>query len=76
MSILFKPGYGPVQQDLREIGKEIKALKPEAIVITCGHFQGEGDAIEGKRFKKKDPLLELSNTLCHSEPERTHQSVA
>lgn len=52
MSILFKPGYGPVQQDLREIGKEIKALKPEAIVITCGHFQGEGDAIEGKRFKK------------------------
>ncbi|GLA60914.1 hypothetical protein AtubIFM54640_001416 [Aspergillus tubingensis] len=46
VSILFKPGYGPVQQDLREIGKEIKALKPEAIVVTCGHFQGESDAIE------------------------------
>ncbi|GAT31316.1 hypothetical protein RIB2604_04300470 [Aspergillus luchuensis] len=46
VSILFKPGYGPVQQDLREIGKEIKALKPEAIVVTCGHFQGESDVIE------------------------------
>ena len=48
VSILFKPGYGPVQQDLREIGKEIKALKPEAIVITCGHFQSENDTIQGK----------------------------
>ncbi|PWY81625.1 Extradiol ring-cleavage dioxygenase, class III enzyme, subunit B [Aspergillus sclerotioniger CBS 115572] len=46
VSILFKPGYGPVQQDLREIGKEIKALKPEAIVITCGHFQSENDTIQ------------------------------
>ncbi|OJJ70419.1 hypothetical protein ASPBRDRAFT_56215 [Aspergillus brasiliensis CBS 101740] len=46
VGILFKPGYGPVQQDLREIGKEIKALKPEAIVTTCGHFEGDSDAIQ------------------------------
>ncbi|PYH45909.1 DODA-type extradiol aromatic ring-opening family dioxygenase [Aspergillus saccharolyticus JOP 1030-1] len=41
VSILFKPGYGPVQHDLRQIGREIHQLRPEAIVVVSGHHQSE-----------------------------------
>ncbi|OJJ43523.1 hypothetical protein ASPZODRAFT_154419 [Penicilliopsis zonata CBS 506.65] len=46
VSILFKPGYEPVHRDLREIGKEIKRMNPDGIVVTCGHFQSENDTIQ------------------------------
>ncbi|PYH93852.1 Extradiol ring-cleavage dioxygenase, class III enzyme, subunit B [Aspergillus ellipticus CBS 707.79] len=46
VSILFKPGYEPVHKGLREIGKEIQSLKPDAIVLTCGHFQSDSNTIQ------------------------------
>ncbi|KAJ5994064.1 Molybdenum cofactor synthesis C-terminal [Penicillium sp. IBT 35674x] len=46
VSIMFKPEHEAVRQGLRELGKQIKALKPEAVVLTCGEFEGESDAIQ------------------------------
>ncbi|KAJ5731779.1 Extradiol ring-cleavage dioxygenase class III enzyme subunit B [Penicillium malachiteum] len=46
VSILFKPEHEAVRLGLRELGKEIKSLKIDAIVTTCGEFQSETDAIQ------------------------------
>ncbi|KAJ5125683.1 Extradiol ring-cleavage dioxygenase class III enzyme subunit B [Penicillium atrosanguineum] len=47
VSIMFKPQHELVRQGLRELGKEIKALNPTAIVCTCGEFQSDNDFIQG-----------------------------
>jgi hypothetical protein len=48
VSILFKPQHEAVRQNLRELGKEIKTLDFDAVVLTCGEFPGESDTIQGE----------------------------
>lgn len=47
---MFKPEHEAVRQGLRELGKQIKSLKPEAVILTCGEFEGESDAIQGNEI--------------------------
>ncbi|OJJ42214.1 hypothetical protein ASPZODRAFT_20668 [Penicilliopsis zonata CBS 506.65] len=46
VAALFFENQKPLHAGFRAIGKEIKALNPDAIVITSGHFQSPNDVIQ------------------------------
>jgi 4,5-DOPA dioxygenase extradiol len=48
VGILFRDGQEAIQANLRDVGKEIQRLKPDAIIITSGHFQSTDQTIRGK----------------------------
>lgn len=69
---MFKPQHELVRQGLRELGKEIKALKPTAIVTTCGEFQSDDDSIQGQHRRLYTiERQKLRNILYNSQPQRT-----
>jgi 4,5-DOPA dioxygenase extradiol len=47
VGILFREGQEAIQANLRDVGKEIQSLKPDAIIITSGHFQSTDQTIRG-----------------------------
>ncbi|RAH81961.1 Extradiol ring-cleavage dioxygenase, class III enzyme, subunit B [Aspergillus japonicus CBS 114.51] len=80
VSILFKPGYGPVQDELRQIGREIHGLRPEAIVVVSGHHQSENPGVVEVNLKEPTKVWHdlgpsWKNTYPHVfEYEYPHQS--
>ncbi len=65
VGILFREGTEPIQRNLHDLGKEIKALNPDAIVITSGHFQSSDDTIEGDTTS---PIRLYDSQLAHYFP--------
>jgi 4,5-DOPA dioxygenase extradiol len=63
---MFKPEHELVRQGLRELGKEIKALKPTAIVTTCGEFQSDDDSIQGQHRTLYIPLRQGTKAKNYS----------